>query len=207
VAVHITQIRWALAYQNHEENTMKKNLLALGTGLLAVVMSAGTAKAETVSFETRFIDRVDGTEAEEYLAKYTHNGYMLDFGTEVSYATSDTGDTTKITESVGVQIAAPGDVVIGPYVEVGYALKPNEDGAFWGIGSNITRDFGPLTAVVGLRHRSGFDDNLDMDEDRLNAGLRYNFNDHHSIGLNYYHTFAETDSQAIGVSYRFAFGS
>lgn len=183
-----------------------KNKLLLGAGLLAFMM-AGTAQAETLAFETRFIDRADGTDAQEYLGRYTHSGYIVDFGTEISYSTSDAGDTTKITESAGVQIAAPGDFVIAPYLEVGYAFKPDEDGTFWGAGFNVTRDFGPLTAVVGARHRSGFNESLGADEERLNAGLRYNINDNHAIQLNYYHTFADTDSDAVGVSYRYAFGS
>ena len=185
---------------------MKKNNLLLGVGILAVMMTAGAAQAETLTFETRSIDRSDGSDAQEFLGRYTHNGYIVDLGTEVSYTTSDAGDTTKLTESASVQIAAPGDIIIAPYVELGYALTPDEDGAFWGVGSNISKDFGPVTAIVGLRHRTDFDNNIGIDEDRVNAGLRYNINDNHSIALNYYHTFAETDSDAIGVSYRYAFG-
>lgn len=185
-----------------------KNVLLPAAGALAIALASTTpAFADTLTLEGRMIDYDGDAEANEFRAEYTHRGYILRTGAELSHTFSeDVTDNTKIAGNAAVEIQAPAGIVISPRAEIGYMLREGdgEDGAFWGLSMSAYRDFGPLTASVSTRHREGFDDGLGYDEDRLGVGLRYNLNDHHSIGLNYYATDAGVDSQAIGISYRLA---
>ena len=131
-----------------------KNILIPAAGALAFALSASPALADSVSGEVRFIDRDNGLNGQEYVGSYSHHGYILREGAEISYITGDTPSTTKVAGNVGVEIAGPAGVVLAPKLELGYAInEAGPDGAFWGAGMVATRAFGPLTAVLGIRHR------------------------------------------------------
>ena len=185
-----------------------KNVLLPAIGALAVALATATpVRADSISLEGRMIDYDGDAEGKEFRAEYTHRGYILRTGVELNHAFSeDVTDSTDISGNAAVEIQAPAGVVISPRAEVGYLIREGaaEDGVFWGLSLSAYRDFGPLTAIVSSRHREGFDDGLGYDEDRIEVGLRYNFDDRNSIGLHYYATDAGVDSNSIGVSYRLA---
>lgn len=182
-----------------------KNKLSIGAAVAVAATAAtmGTASADTLTLEGRNVEQGD---ADEYVLNYQRNFFILRAGSEISYTDNDVGpDALLGSLNTSVDIQAPVGVVISPKVEVGYADYDGvADGAFWGAAVVAEKDVGPFTLNVGARHREGVDD-LALEENRYQAGVRLNFNDHQAVGANYYRYDDAADTEAVGVYYRLAF--
>lgn len=183
------------------------NKLLLGAAAIVATVAAVPAHADTVGGEVIFRNFGHGTNVQEYDASYTNQGHILRTGVDAAYLTGDKPDQFRLGGNVGVDLQAPAGVRISPTVGAGWNFNNGgADGSYWTAGVVAERDFGPLTASVGYRHRAAFRDNTSasfaLDENRLNAGLRLNVNEHLSAGVNYYKSDAKTDSDAVGFSLR-----
>lgn len=172
-------------------------------GLAALAM-AGTANAGEFGGEYRQVDPAAGGDAEQFVLTYD-TGFLDVFrlGAEVENTQGDVADQTSGSLNLGVDIAAPFDVVLKPRAEIGYAMRDGEDAEFWGGSVSAERQlFGPVSAEVGFRYRDAFDGADQFEERRLNVGLNLALSDRSELGLNAYRDYSNINEfDALGVSY------
>lgn len=179
---------------------MKYTLTALA---VASLMSTA-AHAGTVTGEVRLGGVANGqANSTEYKVEYwnTVSG-LVAMGAELQ--TKQAANAGSLGSKASFKLAPVLPTVSGVktavYGEVGKNLATGNNYEFWGVGVKAARDLvGPVSVNIGYRHREGFN-TIDLNENRLNAGLGLSLNDSTTLGATYYRTTGTLRSDAIGIS-------
>lgn len=178
--------------------------VAAATTLLAAPAFAGSLEIEGV-----LSDPVGGRQDSTGLtAEYTDRLYKdIDFGLEFQANQLENAGalSNAAVAKLSTDIAGPAGVTLTPFVEVGRAFGQGDNFSFWGAELQASKVIqGPVTGVVGIRHREGFDTDL-LDETRLAAGLQYAVTERQAVGVTYYRTRGSSDRDSVGISYTVKF--
>jgi hypothetical protein len=131
----------------------------------------------------------------------------LTYGVELQVAQRNNAGqlNSLVSGKVGANLPVVAGFKTNAYGEVGRSLSTGNNFQFWGAGVKTERSvYGPVSVDVGYRHRQGFNAG-NMREDRVNAGLNYNFDDRNAVGVNYYRTSGTTRTDQVGVGYTHQF--
>lgn len=176
--------------------------MAVVAGAMAI---ASVASAQSLTGEVRFGQGRDGSaDQTDYRAEYwTQPVGPVVFGAELESAQlEDAGPVgALVSAKVGVPLPQVWEVRSVVYAEVGDMLVSGVDDEFYGLGVRASRQvYGPVSVTAGYRYRQAFDNSAVYDENRVNVGLSYAFNERVSAGVNYYRTTGTIDSDMVGVS-------
>lgn len=184
---------------------MKKLLLTLMMGAALVLPSA--AMASSLTAEVRFADLRNNIDIDstEYKIEFNDTAFnnAVNYGFEASTKETDhNGFSTKLSAKLGPSLPKVWGFTPKVYGEIGENLSSNRNFTFWGAGASVSHDiYGPVSMQVGYRHRQDLGSFVKMNEERVNVGLQYAFNDKNSVGVQYYRTSGTSRSDAIGVAY------
>jgi hypothetical protein len=148
----------------------------------ALALTAAPAYASTLLGEVRI-----GNSSNEYRADYTAAltksiNYGVEFTTaqEKNQGDVNSGLAARLETTVfGLKTSA----------EVGSTVARGNNAGFWGVGAEYTHPLvGPVSGVIGYRHREAFAHSDRFKEDRANVGLTVNLGKGTLVGAQYYHT-------------------
>jgi len=198
---------------------MKTFLLAMAaTAALALPAAAGTFTGEVRLGDVR--NRV--TDSTEYRLNYaasptTVYNNAVELGGEliVRQLAQHGAVSSKLTGRVGPVLASYRGFAPSVYVEFGESMTNKHTDAIWGAGAAVAhqvhdkftvagREFGPVSASLGYRHREGFSTER-VKEDRVNLGVKVAVAAHDSVGVNAYRTTGTINSEVVGFSYSHQF--
>jgi hypothetical protein len=192
-----------------------KKLIAIAA--LATAAIATPALAGTVSGEVRFGDlRAGRAGTTEYRVEAWDSVAGANVGAEVQVRQANHQGrlNTLISGKAGLNGPELAGVHTAAYVELGESLSQSVstyaagrttvtggNKTFWGAAAQAERTvYGPVSAVVGYRHREGFNSGAGrMNEQRLTGGLNLAINDATSVGATYYRNRGTLNSDEVGI--------
>ena len=192
-----------------------KKLIAIAA--LATAAIATPALAGTATGEVRLGDLRSGKAGTtEYRAEAWQSVYGANVGAEVQVrqANGQGRLNALISGKAGLNGPEVAGVRTAAYVELGEALSQKVsttvagrttvtggNKTFWGAAATAERNlYGPVSAVVGYRHREGFTAGAArMNEERLHGGLNVAINDATAIGATYYRNRGTLNSDEVGI--------
>lgn len=188
---------------------MKNVFLAL-TALAAV--AATPVSAQTIEAEVRLGDvvRDSRTNYDELRVEYNGTAYnFVEYGLELQTRQNENagGLNTLLAGKLGTALPTFAGVKSSAYAEVGRSFANNNNFEFWGVGANAALPVPgtALSLIAGYRHREGFEAANRMNEERLNAGVKWHLTEKSALGANYYRTTGTERSDILGVALTYKF--
>lgn len=184
---------------------MKKSILTLTAVALATVATPAAARSLTAEVRFGNVNSADTRavpDSTEYKVEYWDSIGSINVGAELQTKQGENAGAlgSKVSLKAGPSLPTVAGVHLVAYGELGKNLTAANNYEFWGVAIKARKNLiGPLSATVGYRHREGFDV-VDLNEERLNAGLGYAVDEKLALGVNYYRTRGTKDSNVIGVS-------
>lgn len=182
---------------------LKNSLMAISALTLFV---SSPAFADSISAEVRFSDIRDGNkpDATEYKVDYAAKlNSLFNYGAEltVKQGANEGAITSRVAARVGPRLPDVLGFHSEAYGEIGNNLKQSANFVFWGAGAKTKRQlYGPVSVLVGYRHREAFEGTSRLTENRIDGGLGFDAGSGNSIAVKYYRTTGTTRADAIGVS-------
>ena len=178
---------------------VKYSLIALTAGTL---LSTPAMASSTITAEYRLADvRGGAPDSSEFKVEYNAPlNSAIKYGVELQVKQRDNEGSlsSKIAAKAGPNLPTILGFSTFAYGEVGKSMTQGNNFEFWGAGVKTSRTIiGPVSASVGFRHREGFHP-VDMEENRINAGLGLAINGSNSLGVQYYRTTGSSRSDALG---------
>lgn len=181
---------------------MFKTLLT-GSACLLLASPALAAGGPSLTGEIRISDiRENKADSTEYKVEYWDTAKFLNFGAELQTKQRENAGSVDSKVSLKAGPVLPSVLGITPvaYAEVGRTLKSGNNYDFWGAGVKTSVPvYGPVSVGIGYRHREGFE-TVNMNEERVNAGISVAVSHNYSLAAQYYRTRGTTDSDALGLS-------
>lgn len=188
---------------------MKNVFLAL-TALAAV--AATPASAGTIETEVRLGDvvRDSRTNYNELRVEYNGAAYdVVEYGVELQARQNENagGLNTLLSGKLGTALPTFASIKTNAYGEVGKSFAARNNFEFWGVGANTALPVPgtALSLIAGYRHREGFEAANRMNEERINAGVKWHLTEKSALGANYYRTTGTERSDIVGVALTYKF--
>ena len=193
---------------------MKKTILALTAATVAAVSTP--AMAGSVTGEVRLGDlRSAKAASTEYRIESWDSvrGFNLGAEVQVKQPNGQGAVSAIVSGKAGVTLPEVAGIHAVAYTELGESLSQKVttrvgtrnvvtggNKTFWGAAVKAERALvGPVSVVVGYRHREGFDGSSAINENRLLGGLNVALNDATTAGATFYRTRGTVDSEVVGL--------